>query len=292
MSSSGDPRTRGQSAGFLEALVGILGAHAESPAAEAAVLLCHALGVDRASLIAYPEREIPAAVQERVWAQAQRRARGEPIAYLVGEKEFFGRTFLVDPRVLIPRPETEELVELALTSGIPHASRVLDLACGSGCIGLTLALERPDLQVTLSDVSPGAIQATIENCARLFAGQDSRAWPIAIESDWFSNVPRCAYARIICNPPYIHPDESDTLAVDVRAFEPQLALFHPDPAGLYEFILEEARAFLADDGELLFETAPAWIDRITTGAAARDFHVSALPDLTGRPRFLRAVPAH
>ncbi len=252
---------------------------------DASVLLAHCLSVDRTWLAAYPEQSVSSEAAKVALELAARRARGEPVAYLTGAKEFFSRRFEVGPAVLIPRPETEGLVDLALQEGPKEACRVLDLGCGSGCIGLTLALERPSWNVLLSDVSAGALQIAEKNRAHLLGPQANRVTLLA--SDWFSALGDRRFDIIVSNPPYIHPDEAADLDSDVRDFEPEGALFHPDPPALYRFLLEGALKVLESGGFVLFETSPLWIDRILAEAPA-GLSVQAMLDFTGRQRYLRA----
>lgn len=177
--------------------VGALLAASQLPAREARALLAHALGVRREWLIAHPEAEVSEPQRAAFAALAARRARGEPLAYLLGAQEFYGREFAVSPAVLIPRPETELLVDAALDAlrGVV-APRVLDLGTGSGCIAITLALERADAAVTAVDRSPAALAVARANAARLGARVT------LVESDWYANV-QGRFDAIVANPPYV-----------------------------------------------------------------------------------------
>lgn len=268
----------------------------QSARQEAAIILAHVLGVDRSVFIAYPERRVAPAKAALAQQLCLRRGQGEPLAYVLGFREFFGRRFQVDKSVLVPRPETEELVELALREVLAAGAAVLDLACGSGCIGLTIALERPAARVVLADVSLEALAVTERNRAALFPEPDSgrtlseAQWPvpIVVRSDWFASVPPIRYNLIVSNPPYIHPDETAALESDVVDFEPGLALFHSDPVGLMATLLDDARSLLVPGGRFLFETAPRWVEATLDRAESLGYEAEALLDLSGRPRFLRA----
>ncbi|MDD2762172.1 MAG: peptide chain release factor N(5)-glutamine methyltransferase, partial [Methylomonas sp.] len=133
---------------------------------EVQMLLQQALGVNRAYLLAHPEQQLDEMQQAAYRALLQRRLAGEPLAYILGEREFFGLNFRVTPATLIPRPDTELLVELALQR-IPHGGRVLDLGTGSGAIALSIAHARPDVEVTAVDASPEALEVAQENARRL-----------------------------------------------------------------------------------------------------------------------------
>lgn len=190
---------------------------------EARLLLQHLTGLSASTLAAYPERLLDAATLATYQTLVSRREQGEPIAYLVGQREFYGRDFHVAPGVLIPRPETELLVEqgLAKTANTPRP-RMLDLGCGSGCIALTLALERPDATVLALDASPAALTIARQNAERL------RAPVQFIESDWFSALPpQEKFGLIVANPPYIASADPHLGQGDLR-FEPATALASGD----------------------------------------------------------------
>jgi release factor glutamine methyltransferase len=201
-----------------------------------------------------------------------RRYAGEPIQYIRGRSEFYGREFYVDDRVLIPRPETELLVEATLDRA-PHGARVVDVGTGSGCIALTLALERSDLRVLGVDKSIAALAVTKRNCDRLQAPASLAA------SDLLESI-RAAEV-IVSNPPYIAEADVETLATEVRDFEPRLALT-PGPRGTeaIERILEAAGNAL-----VLMEVGFGQEATVRQLAAAHGFDVDDfLDDLAGIPR--------
>ncbi|MFM2447018.1 MAG: peptide chain release factor N(5)-glutamine methyltransferase [Pseudomonadota bacterium] len=204
---AGAPR---RSAGELLAASGL-------PPAEARSLLAHASGTRREALVAFPERAVDEAAAQCFAALAQRRRAGEPMAYLLGVREFLGRDFEVCAAVLVPRPETELLVELGLgwIAGRP-APRVVDLGTGSGCIAVSLALARPDAQVTGTDLSAAALAVAGRNAARLGAPVRWRegAWYAALEPDE-------RFELIVANPPYVAAGDPHLAAL---RFEPQGAL--------------------------------------------------------------------
>jgi len=192
-----------------------------SPGREAALLLGSLLGLSEVQVRARDEQSVEEPLALRFREFLARRVTGEPVAYLLGRREFFGRAFGVDERVLIPRPETELLVEIALAAGLPEAATVLDIGTGSGCIALTLAAERPRWRVLATDLSPGALACARENAASLGLGRRvafvaaDLAGPIALER----------FHMVVSNPPYVDPLEPALVALDVRTHEPHLALF-------------------------------------------------------------------
>jgi len=215
------------------------------PRAEARALLAAVLGVRREQLVAHPEHAVDAPAADRFAALAARRRAGEPLAYLLGRREFYGRSFEVGPAVLVPRPETEGLVDVALDAlrGLA-APRVLDLGTGSGCIAITLALERPDAQVTGVDRAPAALAVARANAAALGARLQ------LLESDWFGAV-QGEFELIVANPPYIAEDDPH---LGELAHEPRHALVAGhDGLDCLRIIVREAPAHLAPGGRLLVE---------------------------------------
>jgi len=215
---------------------------------EARVLAAFAWKVTPAWLIAH-DRDTPTDAQiAAADALLTRRLAGEPIAYLVGAREFYGRPFEVSPAVLIPRPDTELLVELALAHAPPgQAVEVLDLGTGSGCIAVTLALERPLAQVTALDRSPAALAVAQRNAARLDAHVEF------LSSDWFAALGGRRFDLIVCNPPYIAAGDPHLGRGDIR-FEP-LAALAAGGDGLDDLrrLTATAGAHLKPGGALLLE---------------------------------------
>ncbi|MFQ1729659.1 peptide chain release factor N(5)-glutamine methyltransferase [Aeromonas veronii] len=228
-------------------------AEGESPRADADVLLCHLLGCRRSYLMTWPERELDAAQQATLQTWLVRRLNGEPIAHLVGEREFWSLPLKVSPATLIPRPDTEVLVEQALTRIPQGPCVVLDLGTGTGAIALALKSERPELDVWAVDRMADAAALARENSAAL-------GLPIEVrDGSWFEplgepdrdNTPR--FAVIVSNPPYIDGADPHLEQGDVR-FEPRSALV-ADDAGLADIrhIVAHAPAYLLTDGWLLLE---------------------------------------
>lgn len=218
------------------------------PASEARLFLRDILGCSAAQIAAYPERELAEEQAQRFACLLERRAAGEPVAYLLGEREFYGRPFRVSPAVLIPRPETELIVELVLARvGAGAAPRILDLGTGSGALAVTLALEIPAAQVTAVDFSAAALEVAAAN------GRVLGAVVRFVESDWFAAVDATGFDFIVSNPPYIADKDPHLAQGDVR-FEPATALA-AGPAGMDDLrrIAASAQAFLAPGGWLMME---------------------------------------
>jgi release factor glutamine methyltransferase len=213
----------------------------ESPRLEAQLLAGHVLLVERSWLLAHPEAEFPELAGEGL---LQRREGQEPLAYILGRREFYGREFRVRPGVLIPRQDTEILLEAALEA--TDAKRALDIGAGSGILAISLKLERPAMDVTGVDVSPQALEIAAENAEAL--GADIRL----LRSDGFSELEGVKFDLIVSNPPYIA--DSEELMGEVRQYEPAQALFS-GPTGLefYERLARESGEYLAPGGRLLLE---------------------------------------
>ncbi|BAN34315.1 protein-(glutamine-N5) methyltransferase, release factor-specific [Sulfuricella denitrificans skB26] len=216
---------------------------------DAQILLCHALQQPRSWLAAHDRDPFLPEQAAAFSALLQRRLQGEPIAYILGEREFYSLAFKVTPAVLIPRPETELLVELALER-LPadDSVRVLDLGTGSGAVAVTLALHRPLAKVIAVDQSSTALEVARENSQRLGAGNLS-----LIQSDWYSALNGEKFNLIVSNPPYIAAADPHLTQGDVR-FEPASALASGED-GLDDIrtIIQGATAHLKSNGWLLFE---------------------------------------
>lgn len=215
---------------------------------EAKMLLSHALGkVSPAWLIAHEDEAVAMERQTVFDAALQRRLGGEPIAYILGEREFYGLKFKVTPATLIPRPETELLVELALER-LPQRGRVLDLGTGCGAIALSIAHARPDTEVTAVDASRQALEVAREN-ARQLKLRNARC----LHSEWFSALADERFDLIVSNPPYIAADDPHLQQGDLR-FEPRSALASgADGLDDIRTIIRQAKDHLVPGGRLLFE---------------------------------------
>lgn len=261
-----------------------------SPRLDVEVLLGHVLKVDRIALIVDADRPLSKEELAAYRARHMRRRVGEPTAYLLGAREFYGRSFRVDKRVLIPRPDTEALIEVALerTRPLSLSARVLDLCTGSGCVAITLARERPTMSVTGADISPGALTVARENATRLGAVTLGLA-----QSDLFQafDPARRKFDLITANPPYIADAEIPTLAVDIHKFEPRLALAGgADGLDLVRRILVEAPPFLAPGGVLAMEIGAGQSPEVMRLFAEAGFEgIEARRDYGGHERVVSGV---
>jgi release factor glutamine methyltransferase len=253
----------------------------DSALLDAEVLLCHVLQKERSYLRAWPDKLLEPEQQEQFWALTEKRRQGMPVAYLIGRREFWSRDFHVSPDVLIPRPDTELLVELGLNLIPPDAPfKLIDLGTGSGIIAITLAAERPHAQVIATDLNSAALE---------IAKQNARHHHITnihfYQSDWFNNTPDIQFDLVISNPPYIAKDDSHLQESDVR-FEPQTALVAAQQ-GLrdIETIADGARDHLKPQGHLLIEHGYNQQHQIQTIFKGLGYDkVRTYQDLSGQPR--------
>lgn len=255
-----------------------------SPRLDAEVLLAHVLGVSRTYILAESQRELTAAEQTAFQALVERRAALEPIAYLVGHKEFYGLDFAVDRRVLVPRPETEQLVDLALSWAAARSGEVTiaDIGTGSGCIAVTLAVKLPQARVFAVDLSPHALDVARINVER--HGVAERV--TLLHGAGCAPLPE-PVALVVSNPPYTILNEVEE---NVRRWEPQLAL---DGGGAQGFdlpaqLLEEIPRCLKPQGAVIMELG-AWQGQLARQTAARIFGSACITlhqDLTQRDRVL------
>jgi len=227
-----------------------LQAGSEEPQLEAQLLLAHGLGQTRSWLLAHPEAELEPALWTSIQGMAKRRAKGKPLPYILGHWEFFGLTFSIGPAVLIPRPETELLVETAIAwlKKNPDRRRAADVGTGSGCIAVSLAKHIPDLRLTACDVSLEALTIARAN-ARIHAVLEQIA---LAQADLLSAFAPHSFSLICANLPYIPTDTRYELSI--YSYEPGLALDGgPDGLDLIHSLLADARRLLAPGGLLLLE---------------------------------------
>jgi release factor glutamine methyltransferase len=273
----------------LTRATGQLSAHPDlrpSALADAALLLTHTLGIDRAILRAHPELPVTLAQQATYQTLLERRLRFEPIQYILGQQEFYGQTLRVTPAVLIPRPETELLVE-AVAASLPHDTpvHIVDVGTGSGAIAIALAHLLPQAQITAVELSPEALAVASGN-AQTHHLEDRIHF---LQSDLLRAVPvEKQFQAIVSNPPYIPNAEASTLHPQVRDHEPSTALF-AGPTGLeiYERLIPEAHAILQPDGLLALEIGHGQRERIAA-LLAEWSRVEFLEDLQQIPRVVLA----
>jgi release factor glutamine methyltransferase len=250
---------------------------------DAELLLMHVTGCSRAEMMTHPRRELTPA-QENAYREAiRRRVRHEPVQYITGVQEFYGQPFRVTPAVLIPRPETEHLVEAALAIR-PAPRYVLDVGTGSGILAVTLALELPDAAVMATDISPAALAVAQQNAQALGAGDRVRF----VQSDLFEGLREERFDAIVSNPPYVATGE--TLEPQVRDYEPASALFAGERGlEIYRRLIPEAFAHLERGGHLLLEIGHGQREALHGLLTQGGFvEIGFTDDLQGIPRVARA----
>lgn len=259
-------------------------AEAGIEAGDARYLLAHVLGVTRDRLVLLGADTLSEAQAQAFDTALSRRIVHEPVAKIIGQRVFWGRSFRVTGDVLDPRPDTETLIAEALAGPVP--ARVLDLGTGSGCIALTLLAEWPQAQGVATDISPAALEVATGNAAALGVAARARL----ILSDWFADVDGM-FDLIVSNPPYISAEEMADLAPEVLDHDPHLAL-SPGGDGLapYRVIAARGQEYLAEGGRLLLEIGwkqGADVAALLAVQGWRDIRI--LPDLDGRDRVVAAT---
>jgi len=262
----------------------------------AELLLTFTLSCDRAYLFAHPERKLSSEERSRYESALAERSRGVPAQYITGHQEFWGMDLIVSPAVLIPRPETEHVIEtvLELSRASTHEQthskrlRIVDVGTGSGCIALALAKELPGAKIDATDISPAALEIARANAARLQMEQRVNFH----ETDLLDGL-KGAFDVVVSNPPYVGDSEKDTVQLEVRKFEPRTAVF----AGLngtevIERLLPVARAKLRPGGWLVMEISGTIAEKIRTLVKGWE-EIEVIPDLQSIPRVVRARrPVH
>jgi release factor glutamine methyltransferase len=261
----------------------------DSPRLAAEVLLAHVLGWERVRLISHGGDLLPSGDMDRFKAIARRHAAGEPLQYLTGEREFFGLSFCVTPAVLIPRPETEILVEKAvvLARSHPGSARFADVGTGSGCIAVALAHEVPQAIGWATDLSGESVCVAQANARRLRV--DARV--AFARCDLLECFPvRPCFDLVLSNPPYISGDGMADLPGTIREHEPRLALFGgPKGLDIYHRLIPQAEARLASGGWLLLEVGAGQAEDVGALLERQGLNLEeSLPDLQGIPRCLVA----
>lgn len=262
-------------------------ARIESAALDARLLLCHAADISHEGLVARGDEPVTDKTRSKFLALIARREGGEPVARMLGEKEFWGLTFKLGPDTLVPRPDSECIVEAALGTVADKAARlrILDLGTGTGCLLLALLSELPNATGLGIDVSDGALDVARANAAAL--GLGARA--TFMRGNWAEGI-EGPFDILISNPPYIPASDIDALMVDVRAHDPLRALDGgADGLDCYRIILKQAPALLAKGGHVVLETAPDLYAELSEMVrAAPHWRVTELiNDLAGRARGMR-----
>lgn len=250
---------------------------------DAILLLRHVLGIPHAEMYAYRERPLTALQTEAFNAQLQQRLRGVPVQYITGEQEFFGRPFHVTPDVLIPRPETEHLVEAAIArlQGL-NGARIADVGTGSGAIAVALAHSLLTAEIVALDISPAALVVAAENAKYNGVAERIRF----LKSDLLAAVADEHFDAIVSNPPYIAESERNALPVEVREHEPAQALF-AGRTGLefYQRLIPAALPLLVSGGWLMMEIGHDQRDAVRSLLKVEDWDgVEFIPDLQAIPR--------
>jgi len=250
---------------------------------DAQVLLSHVLGRNRTWLIAHGDDALPESSSAHFGRLIRRRQAGEPVAYLIGRREFFGHSLSVGPSVLIPRPETELLVQQTL-EGLPSGAQVLELATGSGAVAISIALARPDVFVLATDLSNTALAVARGNAQRLGAKVTFAA------GDWYGALDAIEFDRIVVNPPYIAAQDPHLQQGDLR-FEPPTALASgADGLEAIRVIIDGAPSRLVPSGCLLIEHGYNQGDAVRTLLEAQGLHhVCSWQDLAGHDRVSTGV---
>lgn len=278
-------------------------ANVPSHALAAELLLMHALGRDRAWIYSHPEASIDPVDAEKYFALIARRAAGEPTQYIIGKQEFWGMEFEVNPGVLIPRPETEHVVEVALqrlprrkgeddlrSAVAARRIHIADVGTGSGCLAVSLATELPKAEIDATDTSKAALEVARRNAARHGVADRIRF----IECDLLDGLSGSAFDLIVSNPPYVAGTEAETLQREVREHEPHAALFGgTSGTEIYGRLIEQAGALLVPGGvlvlELGYDSAPhvrSIFESDTQWTA-----IEITNDLAGIPRVIAAAKA-
>lgn len=257
----------------------------------AELLLMFTLSCDRAYLFAHPERELTAEEQTRYKAALDQRASGIPAQYIIGHQEFWGMDFIVTPAVLIPRPETEHVIEtvLKLNAGgrapLPSSRlHIVDVGTGSGCIALALAKELPDAEIYATDISPAALEIARTNAARHQLEQHIRFR----QTDLLQGFDHEAFDFVVSNPPYVGESEEDQVQLEVRKFEPRNAVFAGTTGvEIVERLIPQAHSALKPGAWLVIEISGTIADRVKL-LLDRWNHVEVINDLQGIPRVISA----
>jgi len=266
-----------------------------SPRLNAETLLMFTLNCDRAYLFAHPERELTAEEKSRYEEALTQRSKGVPAQYITGHQEFWGLDLIVSPAVLIPRPETEHLIETVLPLARPMKRPIIaDVGTGSGAIALALAKELPNAEIHATDISPAALEIAEANAARLqlefrtVNGNEPERHIHFHDTDLLLGLPTKVFDMVVSNPPYVGESEEDTVQLEVRKFEPRNAVF-AGPSGLevIEKLIPAAHDALKPGGYLLMEISGSIAEGVRALLHGWD-QMTLTNDLQGIPRVAQA----
>ncbi|PJZ53675.1 peptide chain release factor N(5)-glutamine methyltransferase [Leptospira adleri] len=255
---------------------------------DAEILLADLLNLQRVKLYVNFERLLNESEKDAYRERIVERSKNKPTSYITGQKAFYNSVFFVNENVLIPRPETEELVEKILLDFKDDAKEinVLDLCTGSGCIGISLKVARNDWNIFLSDISKDALSVAEKNSNQLL-GEDKESIQF-FESDLFSSIPRdLKFDLIATNPPYIPSSDKETMMKDVLDYEPHLALFLENPKDFLTDLIEKAHSYLNPNGKFYMETLPSLASALVSEAIGKGWAKGRVEkDLSGKERFV------
>ncbi len=250
-----------------------------TPVLDAEILMAHALGIDRHKLVLYHNTAIDKKTLTRFKRLLSRRLKSEPIAYIIGYKEFYSLPLKVNRHVLIPRPETELLVDCAIYHARQYAT-ILDIGTGSGAIAIAIKYNRPDCSVWATDISKDALKVAKHNAVTILGKQKINF----LQSDLFDSIPAMTFDVIVSNPPYINPDIYSQLQKDVQ-YEPKEALLASlNGFGIIKSLIEKANNYLSDNGILIIEIGDDLSSKIQNFAPYFNFSISILKDYSGLHR--------
>jgi release factor glutamine methyltransferase len=269
------------------AISALTSAHVGSPRLNSETLLMFTLSCDRAYLFAHPERQLTPQEKINYQEAIAQRAMGIPTQYITGHQEFWGMDLIVSPAVLIPRPETEHVVEAVLSLSPGAGLRIIDVGTGSGCIALALAKELPLAEIHAADTSPAALEVARANAAR--HGLESRIQ--FHQTDLLQGFEPNAFDLVVSNPPYVGESEEDEVQLEVRKHEPRNAVFAgPTGVEVIERLIPQAHVALKPGGFLIMEmsgTIAEAVKRLLKGWT----EVRVINDLQGIPRVAVAAKA-
>jgi len=268
--------------------------HIEQARLESEILLAHFLGLRKEDIIIYSDQELTDPQEEKFQQLVERRCRKEPLAYIVGHREFWSLEFKVNPKVLIPRPETEGVIERLLNLAGDETSekviRFLDVGTGSGILAIVAALEFPKARITAVDNSGDALEIARENALRHQVAERIEFLEMDLMRDW--DLPKNdLYDYILSNPPYIPSRELKQLMLDVRDYEPREALDGgPDGLACYRCIVANAFPYLKPGGHLIFEVGDDQAEPVQQSLQAHGGldEIEIVQDLSGRDRVVSA----